>query len=336
MRKRPRSKPTWPVAEYDTATRTERAAGPSGGAVALRQLPVQASARAPPVHFFGRGVRIWARTRSPCSVTRRSSSPSCTPLSSVCRRVWPRPSSPPRRSAPSSGHPPARRRDGRMATTVRTGLCDPRQRWSRRRLSYRRLRAAGYEGVRRLRDVLRRSHAQGAGCGGRLHRPGDGGALDVLGHRPPCPRHPSAIRLLHGGQVRPDPQRRPGCLGRCGRVRVAGRRYYGSDGARGKQRLAYPEGDPSARTTALGFLDEAMKYAGPYRRAHPASASRRHPEEGWTDHVRISELHSAPWSKAGRKPDFPALRVTLPTRGRSRPKRDRRAAQRSAHRKTTK
>ncbi|WP_331725283.1 SpaA isopeptide-forming pilin-related protein [Streptomyces zaomyceticus] len=40
---------------------------------------------------------------------------------------------------------------------------------------------------------------------------------------------------------------------------------YGIDGARGKQRLAYPGVDPSARTTALGYLAEAKKYAGPYR-----------------------------------------------------------------------
>ncbi|MFI5867113.1 collagen binding domain-containing protein [Streptomyces sp. NPDC051546] len=40
---------------------------------------------------------------------------------------------------------------------------------------------------------------------------------------------------------------------------------YGIDGARGKQRLAYPQVDPSARTMALGYVAEAKKYAGPYR-----------------------------------------------------------------------
>ncbi|MFD7861601.1 collagen binding domain-containing protein [Streptomyces sp. NPDC059783] len=40
---------------------------------------------------------------------------------------------------------------------------------------------------------------------------------------------------------------------------------YGIDGTRGKQRLAYPNVAPSARTTALGYLAEARKYAGPYR-----------------------------------------------------------------------
>ncbi|MEU7031902.1 SpaA isopeptide-forming pilin-related protein [Streptomyces sp. NPDC046275] len=40
---------------------------------------------------------------------------------------------------------------------------------------------------------------------------------------------------------------------------------YGIDGARGKQRLAYPNVDPSARTMALGYLAEAKRYAGPYR-----------------------------------------------------------------------
>ncbi|MGC5266679.1 MSCRAMM family protein [Streptomyces cyaneofuscatus] len=40
---------------------------------------------------------------------------------------------------------------------------------------------------------------------------------------------------------------------------------YGIDGARGKQRLAYPGVSPSARTLALGYLSEAKKYAGPYR-----------------------------------------------------------------------
>ncbi|MGV9253905.1 hypothetical protein [Streptomyces sp. NPDC003697] len=54
---------------------------------------------------------------------------------------------------------------------------------------------------------------------------------------------------------------------------------YGIDGARGKQRLAYPEVDPSVRTTALGFLAEARKYAGPYRRAHRARISI--PQSPW-------------------------------------------------------
>ncbi|WP_250403554.1 hypothetical protein [Streptomyces cellostaticus] len=40
---------------------------------------------------------------------------------------------------------------------------------------------------------------------------------------------------------------------------------YGIDGARGKQRLAYPQVASSARTTAHRFLAEAKKYAGPYR-----------------------------------------------------------------------
>ncbi|MEU3639919.1 SpaA isopeptide-forming pilin-related protein [Streptomyces albogriseolus] len=40
---------------------------------------------------------------------------------------------------------------------------------------------------------------------------------------------------------------------------------YGIDGARGKQRLDYPNVDPSARPTALGYLAEAKKFAGPYR-----------------------------------------------------------------------
>ncbi|MFF3639460.1 hypothetical protein [Streptomyces sp. NPDC002250] len=40
---------------------------------------------------------------------------------------------------------------------------------------------------------------------------------------------------------------------------------YGIDGARGTQRLAYPQVDPSARTTAHRYLAEARKYAGPYR-----------------------------------------------------------------------
>jgi hypothetical protein len=40
---------------------------------------------------------------------------------------------------------------------------------------------------------------------------------------------------------------------------------YGIDGARGKQRLSYPVVSASARTTALGYLAEAEKFAGPYR-----------------------------------------------------------------------
>ncbi|MFF0836696.1 MULTISPECIES: SpaA isopeptide-forming pilin-related protein [unclassified Streptomyces] len=40
---------------------------------------------------------------------------------------------------------------------------------------------------------------------------------------------------------------------------------YGIDGARGRQRLAYPQVDPAARTTAHRYLAEARKYAGPYR-----------------------------------------------------------------------
>ncbi|MEV7691403.1 hypothetical protein [Streptomyces bungoensis] len=69
---------------------------------------------------------------------------------------------------------------------------------------------------------------------------------------------------------------------------------YGIDGARGKQRLAYPEVDPSARTTALGFLAEAKKYAGPYRRARRARISIPQPPWRGLDRsrVRISELHA--------------------------------------------
>ncbi len=80
----------------------------------------------------------------------------------------------------------------------------------------------------------------------------------------------------------------------------------------------------------------------PYRRARRARISiPRSPWRGLDrSRVRISGLHAAPlpgctlpppsgWSRPGRKPVFPALRVTPPTRGRSRPKRDRRAAQRS-------
>ncbi|CAM5352575.1 hypothetical protein [Streptomyces canarius] len=70
---------------------------------------------------------------------------------------------------------------------------------------------------------------------------------------------------------------------------------YGTDGARGKQRLACPEVDPSARTTALGFLAEAKKYAGPYRWAHRARISV--PRSPWRglgrSHVRMSGLHAA-------------------------------------------
>jgi hypothetical protein len=40
---------------------------------------------------------------------------------------------------------------------------------------------------------------------------------------------------------------------------------YGIDGARGKQRLAYPNVSPTARTLALGYLAEAKRFAGPYR-----------------------------------------------------------------------
>lgn len=40
---------------------------------------------------------------------------------------------------------------------------------------------------------------------------------------------------------------------------------YGVDGARGKQRLAYPVVSPSSRTMAQGYLAEAKKLAGPYR-----------------------------------------------------------------------
>ncbi|MEV6676217.1 SpaA isopeptide-forming pilin-related protein [Streptomyces erythrochromogenes] len=40
---------------------------------------------------------------------------------------------------------------------------------------------------------------------------------------------------------------------------------YGIDGTRGKQRLAYPNVSPTARTMATGYLEEAKKYAGPYR-----------------------------------------------------------------------
>ncbi|MFJ3575914.1 MSCRAMM family protein [Streptomyces rubiginosohelvolus] len=40
---------------------------------------------------------------------------------------------------------------------------------------------------------------------------------------------------------------------------------YGIDGARGKERLAYPVVSPSARTLAVGYRSEAKKYAGTYR-----------------------------------------------------------------------
>ncbi|MFJ4609526.1 MSCRAMM family protein [Streptomyces griseus] len=40
---------------------------------------------------------------------------------------------------------------------------------------------------------------------------------------------------------------------------------YRIDGARGKQRLAYPVVSPSSRTMALAYLAEAKKLAGPYR-----------------------------------------------------------------------
>ncbi|MFD6335092.1 collagen binding domain-containing protein [Streptomyces niveus] len=40
---------------------------------------------------------------------------------------------------------------------------------------------------------------------------------------------------------------------------------YGIDGARGKQRLAYPNIPPSVRTLAVGYLAEAKRLAGPYR-----------------------------------------------------------------------
>ncbi|MET9110528.1 SpaA isopeptide-forming pilin-related protein [Streptomyces zhihengii] len=40
---------------------------------------------------------------------------------------------------------------------------------------------------------------------------------------------------------------------------------YGIDGTRGRQRLAYPNVSPTARTLATGYLEEAKKYAGPYR-----------------------------------------------------------------------
>lgn len=39
---------------------------------------------------------------------------------------------------------------------------------------------------------------------------------------------------------------------------------YGIDGARGKQRLAYPNVSTSSRTLALDYIAEAKKYAGPY------------------------------------------------------------------------
>ncbi|MFH9090992.1 hypothetical protein [Streptomyces sp. NPDC017673] len=50
---------------------------------------------------------------------------------------------------------------------------------------------------------------------------------------------------------------------------------YGTDGACGKQGPASREVDPSARTTALGFLAEAKKYAGPSRRARREGPARR-------------------------------------------------------------
>ncbi|WP_327309733.1 SpaA isopeptide-forming pilin-related protein (plasmid) [Streptomyces sp. NBC_01298] len=40
---------------------------------------------------------------------------------------------------------------------------------------------------------------------------------------------------------------------------------YGIDGARGKQRLGYPNVSSTARTLAADYLEEAKKYAGPYR-----------------------------------------------------------------------
>lgn len=40
---------------------------------------------------------------------------------------------------------------------------------------------------------------------------------------------------------------------------------YGIGGARGKQRLSYPNVSPTARTLATGYLSEAKTYAGPYR-----------------------------------------------------------------------
>ncbi|MEV7817334.1 hypothetical protein AB0P05_42835 [Streptomyces flaveolus] len=71
---------------------------------------------------------------------------------------------------------------------------------------------------------------------------------------------------------------------------------YGTDGARGKQCLASREVDPSARTSALGFLAGAKKYAGPYRRARRARISL--PRSTWRgldrSRVRISGLHAAP------------------------------------------
>lgn len=45
---------------------------------------------------------------------------------------------------------------------------------------------------------------------------------------------------------------------------------YGTGGARGKQCLASREVDPSARTSALGFLAGAKKYAGPLPAGPPS------------------------------------------------------------------
>ncbi|GGZ29982.1 hypothetical protein GCM10010300_86000 [Streptomyces olivaceoviridis] len=69
----------------------------------------------------------------------------------------------------------------------------------------------------------------------------------------------------------------------------------GTDGVRGRQRLACPQVGPSARTTVLGFLAEARKYAGPCRRARRARISIPQPPWRGPDrsHVRISELHAA-------------------------------------------
>ncbi|MGW0515584.1 hypothetical protein ACWD1W_41570 [Streptomyces olivaceoviridis] len=69
----------------------------------------------------------------------------------------------------------------------------------------------------------------------------------------------------------------------------------GADGACGRQRLACPEVDPSARTTALGFVAEATKCAGSCRRARRARTSI--PQSPWRgldrSHVRISGLRAA-------------------------------------------
>lgn len=63
---------------------------------------------------------------------------------------------------------------------------------------------------------------------------------------------------------------------------------YGIDGARGKQRLAYPVVSSTARTLALRYIDEAEQYAGPYALHISPSVTQTHTGQKVSVEVKVT------------------------------------------------